>query len=1284
MTRSRDFQQSEQVTQEVSPISSSLESAVDLQPLRITPDTPLIEVVTLMSLGERHHSSTFQNLASDSAQPRIKRSSYVLVIEGEHLLGILTERDVVKLAAQGIEFRNTSVADVMTQQLVTLQVSDLRNSSTALTLFQQHNIRHLPILHESGQVMGVVTQRSLRRTLQSADLLRLRRVKEIMSTRVISASPETTVLELVKIMASHRVSCVVIMQPKASSTPADPLPSGILTERDIVRFQSLGLNLSTLHAQAVMSKPLRCLCPDDDLWSAHQIMEQLGVRRLVVTDAQNTLVGIVTQSSILAALDPLEMQHTIKLLQQQVAQLQDERVQWLRVHATQLENQIQTTEQRFRAIFNQTFQFIGLLEPNGTLIEANQTALDFGGLQREEVINRPFWEAHWWKISPETQAQLKQAIAQAAQGNFVRYEVDVLGVDRIITIDFSLRPIRDETGQVKLLIPEGRDISDLKQVEAALRQSKQRYANLAKVAPVGIFQTDAEGNYLYINDLWCKIAGIVAEEAQGTGWVQGLHLEDRAIVMAEWSQAVQTKQPFCLEYRFQAPTGEVTWVLGQAVAEMDADGNVNGYIGTITNITERKQAETALQASEARLKEAQRIAHIGSWEFDFKTNTLLWSDEIYRIFEIDPQQFGATYEAFLSTVHPDDRDWVHQAYTASVNNQTPYNITHRLLMADGRIKFVQERCRTFYDENNQPLRSIGTVQDVTVRQQTEDRLHYQLAQAKLVAQISTRFSHLNSAELDVGIQQTLQEIAEFSQMDTGFLIQFSQPSQMIDITHEWVVAGLPSQCAHPSLSFSVLPWMAAKTQQGEVLCVPNVANLPTEAAKDKAYWQTLGINSLIAIPIYCQNDVISWISCASRRVKSCSEFMVFGEAASCFFKAIELLKLVGEIFANTLRRRRTEIELHRYQHHLEDLVASRTSELRESETRFRTMADTAPVLIWVSDIDQRCTYFNQGWLEFTGCSLEAALGNGWVESIHPDDLESCLDTYLTAFATRQPFQIEYRRRRFDAEYRWVLDIGAPRFLPTGAFAGYVGSCIDITERRHMAQELFREKELAQVTLHCIGDAVITTDAQGQVEYFNPVAERLTGWPSTEARGRLLTEVFNIFHEATREPAENPVARVLQEGCITGLANDTVLVSRQGTKYSIEDSAAPIRDRTGRMIGTVMVFHDVTQSRRLANRLLWQASHDTLTGLANRRQFEQILTETLQDAQQEAQVHVLCYLDLDQFKVVNDTCGHTAGDELLRQISRLLKSKIRTTDTLARLGGDEFGILLRQCPLEQAE
>ncbi|HXV61797.1 MAG TPA: EAL domain-containing protein, partial [Vicinamibacteria bacterium] len=241
----------------------------------------------------------------------------------------------------------------------------------------------------------------------------------------------------------------------------------------------------------------------------------------------------------------------------------------------------------------------------------------------------------------------------------------------------------------------------------------------------------------------------------------------------------------------------------------------------------------------------------------------------------------------------------------------------------------------------------------------------------------------------------------------------------------------------------------------------------------------------------------------------------------------------------------------------------------------------------------------------------------------------------------------------------------------------------VEERERAEAAMFREKERAEITLSSIADAVITTDAEGLVEYLNPAAERYTGWTTIEAKGRSIGEIYRIVDESTEEPAPDPVTRCLETGVNTGLAENSALVCRNGTRLAIQDSASPIRDRDGRITGAVIVFYDVTQSRRRARVLSYEATHDGLTGLVNRREFEARLERVIASAREMRSEHVLLYLDLDEFKVVNDTCGHTAGDELLRQIAELLRSAVRKRDTVARVGGDEFAVLLENCPLKRA-
>lgn len=242
-------------------------------------------------------------------------------------------------------------------------------------------------------------------------------------------------------------------------------------------------------------------------------------------------------------------------------------------------------------------------------------------------------------------------------------------------------------------------------------------------------------------------------------------------------------------------------------------------------------------------------------------------------------------------------------------------------------------------------------------------------------------------------------------------------------------------------------------------------------------------------------------------------------------------------------------------------------------------------------------------------------------------------------------------------------------------AGFLGAQI-------MRQVGRTEKELAQVTLHSIGDGVITTNAAGRVEYLNPVAERYTGWLTQDARGKSLEEIYRVIDERTGRPVE-PFAADAAGSREERDAGSVRLVDRSGRECPIRYSMEAIRSPDGRVLGMIVVFHDMSQIQAMSQQLIWQASHDALTGLVNRREFERRLAGLIETAKSGNREHALMFMDLDNFKAVNDTCGHSAGDELLRQLTAVMMSRMRGSDTLARLGGDEFGALLETCPLDQA-
>ena len=316
-----------------------------------------------------------------------------------------------------------------------------------------------------------------------------------------------------------------------------------------------------------------------------------------------------------------------------------------------------------------------------------------------------------------------------------------------------------------------------------------------------------------------------------------------------------------------------------------------------------------------------------------------------------------------------------------------------------------------------------------------------------------------------------------------------------------------------------------------------------------------------------------------------------------------------------------------------------------------------------------------------GVEPDALIGRPLVDLVHPeqrDEVAGYVERRLAGEAAGDPplvqLDLDERPRRFE-----LVAFEVPRVGPT-----LLGTLVRESRSHIVSRAVEQGRTLARNTLDSIGEGVVTTDLEGAVDYINGAAELMVGCSQVAATGAKLLELVTLVDEADRKELEDPVDRCLEEGSRIDLGRRTLMVSTQtGEEHSIELTAAPIRTEGREVIGVVLLLHDVSEIRGLARQMSYQASHDALTGLVNRREFERRLDEAVSGAHAGAQSHVLCYMDLDRFKVVNDTCGHMAGDNLLREVATLIRDQVRDSDSVARVGGDEFGMLLVGCPLKKA-
>ena len=401
--------------------------------------------------------------------------------------------------------------------------------------------------------------------------------------------------------------------------------------------------------------------------------------------------------------------------------------------------------ERLRTIVENEPECVKLLDRNGNLLEMNPAGL---AMIEADDFEQVRGSCMCPMIAAADEARFREMLDGVFRGESRTLEFDIIGLKGAHrTLETHSVPLWDdeEHSGVRALLGVTRDVTARRRAEAARQESEERYRGLVASVPGAVYVCDVEPPWksTFMSEGVRELTGHGPEDFLRPDGVsfQGLALpEDRPLMDPPVAEAIRRREPFMIRYRIRDAGGKIRWVLEQGRAAYDASGAPSFLVGVITDITDRMRAEQALRDSEARLVTAQRIAHIGSWELDLRSNLLTWSDEIYRIFELDPGEFGATYETFLGAIHPEDRDAVHQAYTRTVQDRTGYDVVHRLLMRDGRIKYVHERAETIYSEDGTPLRSAGTAQDITERREAEavrEALEHQLRQAQKMEAIGS-------------------------------------------------------------------------------------------------------------------------------------------------------------------------------------------------------------------------------------------------------------------------------------------------------------------------------------------------------------------------------------------------------------------------------------------------------------------------------------------------------------------------------------------------------------------
>ncbi|MDJ0727897.1 MAG: EAL domain-containing protein [Prochloraceae cyanobacterium] len=548
--------------------------------------------------------------------------------------------------------------------------------------------------------------------------------------------------------------------------------------------------------------------------------------------------------------------------------------------------------------------------------------------------------------------------------------------------------------------------------------------------------------------------------------------------------------------------------------------------------------------------------------------------------------------------------------------------------------------------NKQPISSL--VKELEKSIALKSTIKYLLKFEELIIKVSTRFINLQSLQIPAAIQETLQEIGEFSQVDTSYIFLFDKDKKNFSMAFEWVKKGRKTvkQLAQ-NLTESNFPWDLQIILNKKILYLPRIIISENLNPETRNNYLAFDFKSLICIPLIFEGKVLGWFTLAS-----------VTENKTWKKNDIKRLKIFTEILAHALQ------------------IQENKQALLINEDRYSTLAKISPVGIFQTDPQGNCIYANQKWCQIAGLSQEEALGRGWSRALHPEDRETVFSQWYRATSENLPFQAEYRFKSRDGKITWVLGQALAEKDRFGQVTSYVGTITDISDRKQVEAQRERDKNFLQTLIDYLPVALFVksgkTENFGELLLVNSACEELFGLQASQLIGKTAKDLFPQeradFYD--RKDRIAFVRRVAED-----IPAEEIDSCSRGRRI-LHTIKVPLYDENQESEYLLCISSDITDRKRAEDKLRHDAFHDALTGLPNRTFLIDRLDNSLSRLQQEPDfLFGVLFLDLDRFKIINDSLGHLVGDQLLIGFSKRLQKCLRHNDTLARLGGDEFVILL---------
>ena len=925
--------------------------------------------------------------------------------------------------------------------------------------------------------------------------------------------------------------------------------------------------------------------------------------------------------------------------------------------------------------------------------------------------------------------------------------------------ELNISPIRDEQGKLTHYMGVQKDITEKVETEI----ERDRFFDLSiDMLCIANF----EGYFLKLNPAWEKTLGYTQEELLSRPLLNFVHPSDRTTTQSELDKITKSSNAVNFENRYRCKDGSYRWLMWNAKPYIE-----ESLIYCVArDITESKEIEQALKKSEERFRTVADFTYDWVYRVNSERKFIYVSPSCERITGYTQEEFLENSNLLKSIVHPKDWHIVKQYFEEIFEQDNTYSMDFRIVTRRGETKWIGHCCQSVYSQDGRWLGRRVSNRDISDYKQMEISLR----------ESEERFrSIFNQAEVGIIQVTATGELLLFNQKFVE-LVKYSQEElrhkKLADIMHpedfptykkqvEQLWAGkieafsldLRYICQDDFTVWINISVSIIRNIVGREKCYMGVIQ---DINKRKQTEQRLQENQYLFNHAEKLAHLGSWqydpltekTTCSDELLRILSlppeQFLTYPKMLQCYHpedakyqerlleQAIQEGKPYSleariickngntrDIFAKGQPVVNEKGEVIKLLGTIQDITNRKRAEsaLRESEERFRLMADSAPVLIWVSGIDGKYNYFNHTWLKFTGRTLEEELADGWFKGLHPEDLDYYLKSYMNAFHSRQNFRIEYRLCRSDGEYRWVLAQGVPRFTDNGEFTGYIGCCIDITENKQNQEELqlwVNELELRHQEMVLLGKmneflqvCASAKEAEKMLgDLLKPLFPNCCGSIFRMIAGENLLAMVASWGDCTPNlPIFTPcecwalrrgrihfvegdssslfcqhikvVASPVKSLCIPMMANGDIVGLIQLSAMKPE-ALTEAKQQLGRAVAEHLAL--ALANLELRETLKNQSIRDALTGLYNRRYLEEFLEQEIHRAKRNKDSVGVIMIDIDYFKRFNDNFGHDAGDLVLEEVGKTLINAVRKSDVACRYGGEELMLILPGASVEETQ